>query len=350
MSDDLLPDQLLDQLAKARPHVPADLLQPQPQLIEEILMTTPIAKRRFVTPIRLGAAAVLATAAAAVAVTLPNNGTVTADPSVTTQIAAPNMQRIAESTAAALSSGRAHIVYTTDNGHFIHDSGDFTIEFAGENRSTVGRLDPGNPCADASIPVEKQERCEADNSFEIANKVVDGRFYLRDGAPGQQTWIEDTNEHLSGSDLFNADPRTLVAGASEDAQFRDAGNGTVDGVAVRHLEATRLDAVPRVNLGLGPVNDDKTKVTKFDVWVDADNVVRRLDVSTSMTETVYPHARTILTKDANGNVVKKGLDPDNMGPSEQRTTKTAYTVTFSDIGAPITIEAPANARKVAGKG
>jgi hypothetical protein len=342
-------DDLINRLAQARPDVSADLLEPNPALIEEILMTTPTPKRRFVTPLRLGAAAALATAAAAVAITLPNGAASTAHPSVTSQVAAPNMRRIVESTAAALSSGRAHVTYRTDNGHYIHDSGDFTIEFAGDNRSTVGRLDPGDPCKDASVSVP-QERCDADNSFEIANKVVDGRFYLRDGAPGQQTWIEDTNEHLSGSDLFNADPRTLVAGADNAAQFRDVGAATVDGVATRHLKATRLDAVPRVNLGLGPVNDDKTKVTKFDVWVDTDDVVRRLDVSTSVTETVYPMARTILKKDAEGKVVGKSLDEANMGPSEQRTTVTDYSITFADIGADIVITAPANARQVAGKG
>lgn len=341
-------DDLINQLTNARPQLAADLLEPNPQLIEEILMTTPTRRRSFVTPIRLGAAAALATAAAAIAITLPNGAPTTAAPSVTTQIAAPNMQRIAESTAAALSSGRAHITYTTNNGHYIHDAGDFTIEFAGENRSTVGTLDPGDPCRDASVSVP-QERCEADNRFEIANKVVDGRFYLRDGAPGQQTWIEDTNEHLTGSDLFNADPRTLVGGANDDAQFRDVGAGSVDGVAVRHLKATRLDAVPRVNLGLGPVNDDTTKVTKFDVWVDADNVVRRLDVSTSYTETIFPDARTVLTKDGSGKVVGKTLDTTG-SRTEERTTLTSYSVTFRDIGADIAITAPANARKVAGQG
>ena len=120
-------------------------------------------------------------------------------------------------------------------------------------------------------------------------------------------------------------------------------------MSTHHLEATRLDRVPSVNLGLGPINDDKTQVTKFDVWVDADNVVRRLDIATSLTETVYPLARTLVTTDANGNI-HKSLDESNMGPSEQRTTVTAYSVVFTDIGSPIDITAPANATQVAGQG
>jgi len=257
-------DELLDRLKAVRPNTPSGLLEPDPNLLEEILMTTN-SPRRLVTPMRLGAVAAVAAALVTVLLTLPNHTTNTTTPRTPTF----SMRAIVETTQSALSSGRAHITYTTDNGKFIHDAGDFTIEFSGDNRSTVGTLAPRDG-----------------NSFEIANKVVDGRFYLRDGAPGHQTWIEDTNEHVTGSDLFNADPRTLVAGADEAAQFRDVGSAEVDGVAVRHLKATRLDAVPRVNLGLGPVNDDGRKVTKFDVWVDADNIVRRLDVSTSFTQTV----------------------------------------------------------------
>jgi hypothetical protein len=339
-----MPDELLDRLKAIRPDVTNGPLEPDPSLLEEILMHKS-ERTRVITPMRLASVAAIAATLVAALLVIPGGDDAKAP---TRQTPSLNMRTIVESTKSALSSGRAHITYTTDNGHFIHDSGNFTIEFSGENRSTVGTLDPGNPCEDASVSVP-QERCESP-AFEIANKVVDGRFYLRDGAPGHQTWIEDTNEHLSGSDLFNADPRTLVAGADDGARFRDVGAAEVDGVAVRHLKATRLDAVPRVNLGLGPVNDDGTKVTKFDVWVDAGNVVRRLDVSTSFTQTVYPLARTTLEKDANGKVIGKSLDESNMGPSEERTQVTDYSVRFRDIGADIVITAPANARKVAGQG
>ncbi|MEY2468195.1 MAG: hypothetical protein QOF21_893 [Actinomycetota bacterium] len=322
-------DELLDRLAAARPVIDSDLLEPNHNLLEEILMTDVKKRRRIVTPVRLSAIAAVAATLVGVALVLPTDS----KPGITVRTP-PNMQRIAESTSAALSSGRAHLSYTSDNGHFIHDSGAFTIEFSGENRSSVGTIDPG------------EERSDA---FEVANKVVDGRFYLRDGAPGQQHWIEDTNEHITGSDIFSVDPRSLVTGAAQDAAFEDVGTATVDGVATHHLKATRLDKVPTVNLGLGPIADDQTKITKFDVWVDSDNVVRRLDVATSRTETIYPLARTQISTDANGNV-HKSLDQSNLGPSEERTTVSDYSVVFTDIGAPIEIVAPANATKVAGQG
>lgn len=314
-------------------------------------MTNEQKHRRVVTPFRLGAVAAATAAAALIAVNVGGVGQQAAAPPTTIHVVAPNMQTIAQSTSAALTSGVAHVTYSSDNGHFIHDRGTVTVEFTGENRSSVGTQDPGNPCGDASLPAQSQERCDpsADNSFGFANKVVDGRFYLRDGAPGHESWIEDTNEHVTGSDLFSADPRGLLTGAAQDAAFKDAGTAMVDGVKTHHLEATKLDKVPTLNLGLGPITDGQTKITKFDVWVDADNVVRRLDVATSLTETVYPLAKTQVIKKADGSLQKQ-LDASNMGPSEQRTQVNEYSVTFTDIGSNIVIEAPANARKVAGQG
>ncbi len=317
-------DELLDRLAAARPQPPADLLEPNHELLEEILMNqeTKPKRARFAFAAAAAAAAVIG-----IAIAVPTHDS----PKVTPTVAV-NMRTIAESTSAALSSGRAHLTYSATNDGHGQDGGELTIDFSGENRSTVGTIS----ARDAT-------------SFEIANKVVDGRFYLRDGAPGQQIWIEDTNEHITGSDLFSVDPRSLVTGAAQDAAFKDVGTATVDGVRTHHLKATRLDQVPTVNLGLGPISDDHTKLTKFDVWVDADNVVRRLDVSTSLTETVYPLARTVVDKDTNG-TLQKHLDESNMGPSEERTTVNDYSVIFTDIGSPIAIDAPANARKVAGQG
>jgi hypothetical protein len=313
-------DELMNRLVAARPDVPHGLLEPDNALLEEILMTEAPTARRVVTPVRLASVAALAAVLVAIALVLPSRDEAPR---------AVDMRQIAATTAAALHSGRAHLTYASDNGHFVHDRADFTIEFSGDNRSTVGTIDPGDGRGSA---------------FPFANKVIDGRFFLEDGT----RWVEDTNEHVSGSDIFSVDPRTLVAGATN-AEFRDAGADTVDGVATRHLRATNLSSVPAMSLGFGPIGDADTKLTKFDVWVDADNVVRRLDLATSQTETVYPMAHTVVTKDAAGNV-QKTLDQSNMGPAETRTTRNAYSVVFTDIGAPIAIVAPANATKVAGQG
>ena len=104
-----------------------------------------------------------------------------------------------------------------------------------------------------------------------------------------------------------------------------------------------------MSLGFGPITDADTKVTKFDVWVDADNVVRRLDLATSQTTTGQAGARAILKKNADGSVTKE-IDPDDTTPFVTRTTVNTYRVVFSDIGSAIDITAPANAAKVAGKG
>jgi hypothetical protein len=328
MSDEMS-DELMQRLADARPLAPAGVLEADNDLLEEIVMTEPIASRRVVTPRRLSAAAAAAAVLVAVALVVPTRHAAAPRSAAPVRVV-PNMRTIAESTAAALSSGRAHVTYTSDNGHFIHDSGSFVVEFSGDNRSTAGTIDPGDGRGSA---------------FPIANKVVDGRFYLQDGT----RWVEDTNEHVTGSDLFSADPRTLVSGAAQDAEFEEAGTATVDGVATRQLKATRLDKVPVVNLGLGPTADQNTKVTTFDVWVDEDNVVRRLELDTEQTETVYPLARTQITKDADG-TVHKSLDQSDLGKPETRTQRNAYSVTFTDIGAVVEIVAPANAAKVAGQG
>lgn len=292
----------------------------------------------------VGAAAAAATLLA-INLASPAHQTATPPPR---HVVAPNMQQIAESTSAALTSGRAHLTYSSDNKRFIHESGVLTIEFAGDNRSTVGTIDPGNPCTDGSASVTS-EPCDSP-PFDVANRVVDGTFYLRDGAPGQQKWVEDTKARLSGTDLFSADPRTLMGGATQDAGFVEAGSVTVDGVATRHLTATHLDRVPAVNLGLGPVTDNNTTVTKFDVWVDADNVVRRLDIATSQTQTVQPVTEARGQTASQRANLQKALDERQLGPTETLTLVSNYSVVFSDIGAPIDITAPANATKVAGKG
>ncbi|HVV35062.1 MAG TPA: hypothetical protein VHC63_00550 [Acidimicrobiales bacterium] len=326
-------DELLDRLSAARPVT--DVVAPDPQLLDAIVSSAPRPPRRVVTPVRLASVAAVAAALVAALVVIPHD-TTTHSPSPSHAAIAPNMERIAASTAAALTSGVAHVTYTSNNGHFVHDTGTVTVEFSGEDRSSFGTQDSGD-MGDGR-----------DSSFEFANKVVDGRFYLRDGVPGHETWLEDTNEHVTGSDIFSVDPRSLVTDSAEQAGFEDVGTATVDGVTTHHLKATRLDQVPAVNLGLGPIVDATTKVTKFDVWVDTSNVVRRLAITTSMTETVYPLARTIVTTDANGNI-QKTLDTTGVAP-EQRTQINTYSVTFTDIGSNIVIDAPANARKVAGQG
>jgi hypothetical protein len=320
-------DELIDRLTAAKPATPEGLLLPDPTLLEEILMTTPATKRRFVTPLRLSAVAAIAAALVAVLVALPTTTNHTP-----ARVASPvlHMQRIVESTTNALSSGRAHVHTSgdTDGPGARISTADFTVEFNGDNRSMYGTIDPGDGRASA---------------FPIANRIVDGQFYLQDGTH----WVKDTNNaNASGADEFSVDPRNFLAGVADAAQFAPAGTETVGGMQTHHLKATKLDGIPDFNLGLGPKG---TEVTAFELWVDDQDVVRSLLVSSASKEKTYPLAQTRITKDANGNI-HKSLDPATMGDPVVVTTTLTYKVEFTDIGEPIEITAPAGAVPVAGKG
>jgi hypothetical protein len=322
-----MPDDLMQRLSAARPDTPGGLLAPDPHLLEEILMTETPTARRIVTPLRLSAVAAIAAALVAGLMVLPTKHS--APPAL-------NMRRIVASTSAALSSGRAHVVQSSDTDKLgpmpRHSGAEFVVEFNGDNRSMYGTVDPGDM------------RDGRDSKFAIANRVVDGQFYLQDGA----RWVKDTNAaNMSGDDIFSVDPRKFVAAVAQAAQFEQVGGERLGGVDTRHLQATKLDGIGDFNLGLGPRGE--TALTAFELWVDSDDVVRGLLVKTRQDEKTYPLAQTSITKDANGNV-HKSLDEATMGEPVIVTITSSYRVDFTDIGQPIAITAPAGAVSVAGKG
>jgi hypothetical protein len=315
-------DDLIERLNAARPAPPSGLLEPNPQLLEEILMTELNTPRRVVTPLRLASVAAIAAALVAVLLVVPRGGTATL-----------NMQAIAESTSAAFDSGRAHVVHRSETdkaGPMPRVTGaDFIVEFSGDNRSMYGTIDPG----------------ERGGEFPIANKIVNGQFYLQDG----QRWVEDTNaSNMAGTDVFNVDPRNFLDGVAQAAQFEEVGEETVSGVRTRHLRATRLDDIPDFNLGLGPKGE--TELSAFELWVDDDDVVRGLLVKTSQRLETFPNAaRAELRKNADGTYTKF-VPEGQMGEPVYVQMRTSYKVDFTDIGAPIDIKPPADAVPVAGKG
>src|SRR3954453_7691632 len=96
-------DELLDRLRAAAPRTPDGLLEPNHELLEEILMNEQPKPRRIVTPIRLGAVAAAAAAVTLIAVNVAGPGQQAAAPPTTVNhVVAPNMQTIAASTSAAL--------------------------------------------------------------------------------------------------------------------------------------------------------------------------------------------------------------------------------------------------------
>jgi hypothetical protein len=319
-------DELMERLANARPNTPTDLLQPNAQLLEEVVATRPGQKHRLVTPLRLSAVAGVAAALVAVLMVVPTSNTNDAPRAL-------NMRAIVESTSTALSSGRAHVHFRSesDRAGMYASSSDFVVEFNGDDRSMAGTVDPGDERGAGAFP--------------IANKVIDGRFYLEDGT----RWIEDTAANLSGADVFSVDPRNFLAGVAQQAAFEDRGRATVAGVTTRHLVATKVQNIPAFNLGLGPTDAKDDGLEKFEVWVDDDDVVRALLVESSRQDKTYPLAQTRISRGPDGSL-QKSLDPATLGEPVIVTTTSTYKVEFTDLGAAIDIVAPANAPKIEGKG
>ena len=319
-----MPDELLDRLRAIKPDTPNGLLEPDAHLLEEILM-----EPKNKTPRRLLVVAAAAAAAVGIAVTLPDSTPLkAANPSVT--VATPNMQAIAASSAAALTSGRAYVTFTDSWTDGMTTRGNMTIAFNGDNRATEGRQQSG-----------------PERGFDFANKIIDGQFYLQDSDGTMSYWVKDTNySEGAGTDIFNVDPRTFVGGAAADAAFVEDGTEVIDGTMTRRLKATRLDKIPAVNVGLGPVDPS---YKSFTVWVDANDVIRQLDFVTTRSETGRPGAKAIIKKFEDGTFTKE-IDPNDTTPEVTRFNTSNYRVRFADIGEDIAIEAPANPREVAGQG
>jgi hypothetical protein len=307
----------------ARPEVPDDLLSPHgpaaQALLEEILSMpietqpaeTQPTRTRETLPRRRRARPVIAIAASAgvaalLAIVVVNAGG--------PRPALANIARVAETSNAALDgSGRAHVTFDLQTGTPFAQQGTNEVAWSGrdiEMKVHIGAHD---------------DRPESD----AWTKTVDGESYSFVGPKGQEGhWVHDTDASgTNGRELFDADPRTLLSILDPAARFTDVGTERIDGVETRHLHATAVDELPVVNLGLAP-DAMNTSVTSLDVWVGADDVVRRLDLA----------LRRIDTKTAGGQ------------PTASVSFDSTYSVTFTDLGAPIAITAPADAEPAAGKG
>jgi hypothetical protein len=121
------------------------------------------------------------------------------------------------------------------------------------------------------------------------------------------------------------DPQVLLDQLAA-GEFEDLGDEDVDGGSARHLRAVAPAQIPVQDLGLGRlVPDAATAVESMEVWVD-DDLVRRIDLALSG-ELAFP-------------------DPGAPGGSRIEGFSYSSTVEFSDLGEPITIEAPEDAVEV----
>ncbi len=255
-----------------------------------------------------------------------------------------NIRTIAARSNQALgASGRAEITFTGGDGT---QSGTTDLSFAGGNVAMEIHFagDHGEP------------------GFDVTNKTVDGEFFLYTPGPDNVTrWYHDTNS--SGSSVFDSDPRTLLTSLVPEAGFVEVGPGAVDGAAVTHLRATTLGTLPELNLSLGPV--DARNAKSLDVWVDGNDVIRRLDLVTEeKVQAIDPSVAPLLSKHADGTISITGKDGHKTQtvqgaaladvldklPHVTRTLESSFSVRFYDIGAPISINPPADAVDIAAKG
>lgn len=347
----------LDRLRAARPELDDALLSPHTPgaqaLMEEIVSmeASPARSSRTRKPLLVAAgatAAAIAIGVAAVATTgathpSPRAGS-TPKPQTTGRVAQlVNIRTIAARSNTALgASGRAQIRFDDPSGY---QSGTTDLTFSGSNVAMTIHF-----AGEAGRP-----------GFDSQNMTVDGEFYLYTPGPDNVSrWYHDTN--AGGSSVFDSDPRTLLATLAPEAGFVEVGTDTVDGVEVTHLRATALDALPSLNLSLGPI--DAREMKTLDLWVGTDDVVRRLDLTTERHEQdLDPKTAPKLEKHADGTIAIIGPDGRRTVvqasdlqkalegyPKITRTFSSNYSVHFSDIGVPITIAAPAGAVDIAAEG
>ncbi|HVL81910.1 MAG TPA: hypothetical protein VM840_10000 [Actinomycetota bacterium] len=227
-------------------------------------------------------------------------------------------------------TGRAEIRFSTGKEEWVR-RGTARVAFAGQNLEMEIDFAP-----DGRSP-----------GFRARNRTVDGEFYLLDGIPGQEGWFHDVNAAgAQRSDLFNIDPRSVLTLLEPTVGFEEVGRDEIDGQPVRHLRATRTDQAPPLNFGMGSTEGQDMK--QLDVWIDEENIVRRIDVRFSTT-LASPSAGEILVKDENGDTRKIPTGEDSLEPKTV-TTHSSYSARFYDLGAAIEIVAPVDVTRVEGKG
>jgi hypothetical protein len=296
--DEIWPDEddpVLQRMRAARPEMPPALLDPG-DLADRIVAHR---ARRHPVPRWAAVAAAAAVVAALLAVgPFGSSGSRAADAIV---------RDAATASAQALQTGRA-VVTSPDGALPLGDERTYT--FDGENLAVDGS-GPG---------------------YTYGRLIVDGNLYFYwnpQGGPARD-WMRDITATNVGPEDFVFDPRGLLAALAPAAGFELAGDDTVDGVAVTHLRATVPEAIDSESLRLGELTDfPGSRLTALDIWVDGDDVVRRIDFAQEYT----PPPSIEISETGSTTIV-------------DQTHVVHASVRFTDIGAPLTVDAPANARDV----
>jgi hypothetical protein len=224
------------------------------------------------------------------------------------------VRHMASASQAAMTSGQADIDWTSSGLPSVVQQ----ISFNGSDWNDV--MNPGQPgrITHTARGIER--------SGESVDRVVDGQEYhwpaIKMTAKGPEFtsgWMIFDNAS-SPAPLSIPDPRKLLSVLSPAAGFVADGTSTVNGVTVSHLRATSPGAV-----AIAPLNDiiqsepDGARLSAVDVWVDANDVVLKAQVTVSGTNgKAAPQSATV-------------------------------TVTFSQVGQLQPITAPSSYTRVDGK-
>jgi hypothetical protein len=221
--------------------------------------------------------------------------------------AAEVVRRAAAASESALESGRAELRVNVDGSESTYD-----YRFAGDDVGVVVSL------RDGEAPGER--------------RLVDGRLYWHVGDDPSTPWFHYNGETVGGENM-TSDPRTMLTGLAPRAGFELAGDDTLDGVEVRRLRATTPEAVDGTELALGEASPTNGTLTGLDIWVDDDDVVRRIDLEITVT--------------LDGFEVEALGDPVVLVPTERTGTELiTASVRFRDIGVPNVIEVPPNVQEL----
>jgi hypothetical protein len=309
-------DSLIAELRDARPEPPADLIDPHAPANEAILRSIlDAAPQPNVRPLRRHTPArVAVAAAAAAAITV---GVVVAGPFGQADPSAADVIRTAAAASEdALDSGRAEVTVRTESTGYPEAFED--IEAAYLSTDTYAYSFDGQ---DVAVQMSLGEDDDGEGGYPGERRIVDGEMYWHAGPDPTSPWFHDADDGDQRSD-WTGDPRSLLDTLEPRAGFELVGDEEVDGVEVTHLRSTTPSYFDPQNLGLGQaLNMAGGPLTRLEVWVDGDGVVRRIEVEAT-----------------HGSEVSFGVDD---GAETAEITQTASaTVRFVDIGVPNTVEAP----------
>jgi hypothetical protein len=294
-------DPILARLRAARPDCPSGLVDPRAPAASRLADHITAGPRRSPTRRRL---AVMAAAATVVvgAVIVGRPGPSGPPP------AEAIVREAAAASQKAFTTGRA--IITSPDGELAF--GDrVTYTFAGEDLR-------------AEIEGERVDGTR----FVAERRVVDGELYWNPGATGRPVWFHDADPDSVSVSQFVFDPRGLLAVLEPDAGFEVVGDEVLDGVAVTRLRATTPGEVDADALDLGEATAIGGTVEELEVWVDADRVLRGIDV-------------TLVRELDDGTVVLRDVGDGVRLEIATEPVVTRASVRFTDLGESITVEAPA---------